>query len=142
MTEERFVLAELNKVTWAFPADLVSEIVAVERDKLLNLPFYSRGILGCVHHRGDIITLVSLREVIGIKLEQIRQKIIFIRLSNSPEKLGGIGILVDKILVSKNKQELQRELFLSGNSSLNLFNPEILTEEIWQPVRSLLKSNS
>ena len=146
MSEERFVLASLDKVVWVFPVSLIVEVVIVERDKLLNLPFYDNAILGCIHHGGEIITLVSLQEILGAKGEQIRVKIrgkiTLIRLSKFVEGLGEVGIVVDRILGRKNRNELPETLFLpSENSDLRLFSPEILKSEIWQPVRSLLKSN-
>ena len=146
MSEERFVLASLDKVVWVFPVSLIVEVVIVERDKLLNLPFYNNAILGCIHHGGEIITLVSLQEILGAKGEQIRVKIrgkiTLIRLSKFVEGLGEVGIVVDRILGRKNRNELPETLFLSSeNSDLRLFSPEILKSEIWQPVRSLLKSN-
>jgi hypothetical protein len=121
---------------------LVLEVVIVERDKLLKLPFYNDAILGCIHHEGEIITLISLKEIFGTKGEQFRTKITLIKLSKFVEGLGEVGIVVDRILARKNRNELPEALFLSSeNGDLRLFSPEILKSEIWQPVRSLLKSN-
>jgi chemotaxis signal transduction protein len=148
--EERFILVGLNELTFVFPAILITEILIIERSKILNLPFYSQAILGCVHHAGKIIPLVSLRHVVNGSGGVTRENAIVVLLNPMAGELAGVGIVIDKVLGSSFRDRLPPNLFdtdcsfdsTNTDTKIRLFRPETIASQIWQLQRwrSKLKS--
>lgn len=142
-SEARFILARLEKFTYAFPAQIVAGILSIERAQILTLPLYDPAVLGVVHHSGKIVPLVSLRHSIGISGSLSLETITAIHLGSTADKLAGVGIVVDLALGMCLQSDLPPYLFTSDNvsdskrseSSTKLFQPELLSARLWQPKR-------
>ncbi|MBE9171158.1 chemotaxis protein CheW [Pleurocapsales cyanobacterium LEGE 06147] len=140
LTEERFILVALNELTFVFPATLIAEILIIERSKILNLPFYSQAVLGCVHHVGKIIPLVSLRHVVNGSGNITGENAIVVLLNPMAGELAGVGIVIDKVLGSSFRDRLPPNLFdtdcsfnsASTDTKIRLFQPETIASHTWQ----------
>lgn len=136
---ERFILTKLEEINLFFPSNLVTEILMIETSKLLPLPFYSQEILGCIHHQGQIIPLVSLYQLLLGKPRLSKEKLKVVRLSENSGNLRGVGIVVDQLLGSQGREQISPELFKTdkvitlNEQKMCLFQPHLLTEELWQP---------
>ncbi|ACK70388.1 CheW protein [Gloeothece citriformis PCC 7424] len=138
--QERFILAKLEEITLFFPSTLVTEILTVETVQLLPLPFYPEGVLGCIHHRGQIIPLVSLYETLLGKPRYIsKEKLKIVRLNENSGNLRGVGIVVDLLLGSQGKEQIPPELYTTdrvitlNGQKMYLFQSQVLPDELWQP---------
>lgn len=141
--EQRFTLAQVDRLTLVFPSVMVAEILAIDRSQILALPFYPQAVLGCIHNASRIIPLVSIHQIIGVKVGPIKESLTVVRLSNVAEAIAGIGIVVDRVLGSRKQEQLPPDLF-STNLSIDseeagikvwLFRPEVLSSDLWQPQR-------
>ncbi len=143
ISEARFILARLEKFTYAFPAQTVGGILLLDRAQILILPLYDPAVLGVVHHNGKIVPLVSLRHSIGISGSLSLETITAIYLGSTADKLAGVGIVADTTLGMCLQSDLPPYLFTSDSvsdskrseSSTRLFNPELLSARLWQPKR-------
>ncbi|MBR8829312.1 MAG: chemotaxis protein CheW [Gomphosphaeria aponina SAG 52.96 = DSM 107014] len=125
--QQRFILAQLNELTLVFPAEIVEEILIVEREQILNLPFYDPAVMGCVHTAGGIIPLISLHQIFGLKFNKTK-KIHIVRLN---EKAGKMGLVVERVIGSQNEEQLPPDLF--NSDKMQLFRPEMINSNLWQP---------
>lgn len=138
--EERFILVGLNELTFVFPAILITEILIIERSKILNLPFYSQAILGCVHHAGKIIPLVSLRHVVNGTESVTGENALVVLLNSGAGELAGVGIVIDRVVGSSFRDRLPSNLFdnnlsvesTNTDTKMRLFRPETIASHIWQ----------
>ncbi len=141
--EQRFILVRLAQLTFVFPATIVAEILIIERSKVLALPFYDSAILGVVHHRGQIIPLVSMHQIVGIPVDPSGESLTAVRLSGAAGELAGLGLVVDRTLGSSSPDRLPPDLFSTGllpdstktDTKMRLFRPEILGGYLWRPQR-------
>lgn len=139
--QQRFILAQLENMTLVFPSTTVAEILIVERSHILALPFYNPVLLGIIHHSGQIIPLISLRQVIGFPLGLSTEVLTVIRLGDAAMELADIGLVVDKTLGMRSSEQLPPELFstdipdLTSSSKMQLFSASILASYLWQPHR-------
>jgi chemotaxis signal transduction protein len=138
--EERFILARLAKLTFAFPSESVTGILLIDRAQILALPLYNSAVIGVVHSSGTILPLVSLRQIVDISGGMNLETLTAIHLSESAGKLAGLGIIVDTTLGMSLKSELPSEIFTTDNpelseSQVRLFKPELLSDRIWKPRR-------
>jgi chemotaxis signal transduction protein len=139
-SRERYILVQLEKFTFVFPSFLVQEILLVQRSQLLNLPFYQPTILGVIYQDGKIVPLLSLRQSLGIMEVGSGDKLTTVRLNNTAGNLAGLGIVVDRIIGSRFREELAADLFSNiipsdSDSTMRLFQPEILMSDLWKPLR-------
>lgn len=132
---DRYVLAELGNLIVVSPDIFVSEVLILERSAILVVPFYNYSVLGVVHHQGQIVPLVSLRRALIDSKMLVPEKINVVRLSSEVEDLGGVGMVVDRIVSSITAEQY-------GN--LNSQNIEYLRLErllprlgnkVWEPDR-------
>jgi chemotaxis signal transduction protein len=139
---QRFLLVRLEGETLVFPSDRVSEILTIERSRILNLPFYAPAVIGCVHQAGRIILLISLRQSLNQKPEPNREILTVIRLSELAGNLAGVGLAIDRVLASQERAELPADFFnanersspiVIGDYPARLFQPEMLNANLWQP---------
>ena len=136
--EKRFLLGALPDLTVVFPSSLIAEIIIIERSKILNLPFYEQTVLGCVHHNGKIIPLISLEDMLqNSKKSRIKERLTVVYLNEKIKKIAGIGLVIERILGSKIASELPQELFADDGDStqlkMRLFRADILPSQLWQP---------
>jgi chemotaxis signal transduction protein len=138
--EERFILVGLNELTFVFPAIFITEILIIERSKILNLPFYSPAVLGCVYHAGKIIPLVSLRYVVNGSGSITGENAIVVVLNPMAGELAEVGIVIDKVLGSSFRDRLPPNLFdrdpsfdsANTDTKIRLFQPETIASQTWQ----------
>ena len=139
--QTRFILAQLEHITLVFPSTTVAEIFIVERSQTLALPFYNPVLLGIIHHSGQIIPLISLRQAMGFPVGLSVEVLTVIRLGDAAEELADIGLVVDKTLGMRSSNQLPPDLFrkdipnLASKSKMQLFEPAILASHLWQPRR-------
>ena len=142
-TEQRFTLAQMDRLTVVFPSEIVAEILMIERSQILALPFYTQAVLGCIHNASRIIPLVSIHQIVGAKVGPTKESLTVVRLSNVAEAMAGIGIVADRVLGSRSQEQLPPDVFStelsidSANAGIKvwLFRPEILSSHLWQPQR-------
>ncbi len=140
---KRFILAGVEQLVIAFPSDLVADISIIERSQILSLPFYDSAILGIIHRSGQIVPLVSLRQILGMPTALMAERLTVVRLNPVAENLGGVGLIVDTTLGTSSDRELPSDLFtsnlsagsLASESKMRLFRPEMLDDRLWRSLR-------
>lgn len=140
--QQRFILAKLDLFTFVFPSTIVSGISIIERSQILSLPFYDRAILGVIYNHGQIMPLISLRQIVGISATLATESLTVIHLG-AADILAGIGLVVDRSLGMRSLDQLAPDLFstnqLSDSSNseqkMRLFRPEMFDSRLWQPQR-------
>lgn len=141
-TEESqsFILARLEQLTLVFPSTEVASIVIVERSQILALPFYDPALLGIIHHSGQILPLISLRQVMNLTARQATERLTVVRLSDAAEDLADIGLVVDSTLGMRSSEQLPPDLLsteqlpdLTRQPKMLLFQPSILASHLWLP---------
>jgi chemotaxis signal transduction protein len=152
---QTYMLARLERFTFVFPSAIIADIVIFSQSQVLAVPFYNPACLGVVHYNGQIVPLVSLRQIFGMSMTGIaRSNLTVVRLSSAAEDLADLGLVVDAVLGSSSHDRLPSNLFtadrslsttdgeLDGDRNMRLFHPEILDSQLWQPQRWLkAKSN-
>jgi chemotaxis signal transduction protein len=140
--QQRYILAQIEQLTLAFELTLVAEIPIVERAQILALPFYPPAVIGVLHHAGRIVPLVSLRQVLGIPTGFVAERLTVVQLSAAAAEQAGLGLVVDRTMGLRSHSQLPPHLFSLAHRSepnsepnLRLFKPEILTHQLWQPLR-------
>lgn len=138
MGKIRYIQAKLDKQIFLFESQLISNILLVEQRQILSLPFYSKEVLGVVPYSGEIVTLVSLRQIVGIVGGILGESLTVIRLSEGVKELAGLGIVVDGILGNIIEPTASPEIMKNATdptSSIRLFGKEILGNKWKQPLR-------
>ncbi|NJL42861.1 MAG: chemotaxis protein CheW [Pseudanabaena sp. SU_2_4] len=143
--EQRFILAGVEQFIIVFPSNVVADISIVDRSQILSLPFYDPVIWGIIHRSGQIVPLVSLRQIFGVSAGFMteRQRLTVVQLNPAMGGLAGVGLIVDTTLGTSSVQELPSDLFNAemltvsskSNSKMRLFQPEMLGDRLWQPQR-------
>lgn len=137
--QQRYILTQVEQVTFVFPLALVAEIPIVERSQILTMPFYSPVVMGILHHAGRIVPLVSLRQLLGIGKGFATERLTVVQLSAAAAEQAGLGLVVDRTLGMRSHSQLPPDLFdaVQSNSepNLRLFKPELLADSLWQPLR-------
>ncbi len=108
----RYIVAKIGDRLVTFPDVLVSEIMILERNAILALPFYDNAILGVVHHQATLMPLFLLRLLMGEPRSLITESLTVVRLSKVEETqnykhLSGIGLIVDRVIGSLTTEEHQ-----------------------------------
>lgn len=106
----RYIVAKVGDRLVTFPDVLVSEIMILDRNAILALPFYENAILGVVHHQATLMPLLLLRLLMGETRALISESLTVVRLSKIEEALNykhlsGIGIIVDRVIGSLTTEE-------------------------------------
>ncbi|PZU99725.1 MAG: hypothetical protein DCE90_00010 [Pseudanabaena sp.] len=101
----RYIVAKSGEKLITFPDLLVAEIMIIERNSILPLPFYKPAIIGVVHYQASIIPLLLLRLVLGEQRALLTESLTLIKLSEVANELGeqrlaGIGVIVDRVVGS------------------------------------------
>jgi hypothetical protein len=141
-TNQRFILTQLGEMTLVFPSQLVSETLLVERTQILPLPFYESMIVGCIHSGGQIVPLVDIQAIVGVRVSAVRDVLTIVRLGEQAEKLAGVGLVVAQLLGSRTGDNLPSDLFESGVANntqivagMHLFRLQMVSDRIFQPWR-------
>jgi hypothetical protein len=118
----RYILAKAGDRTVTFPDVLVSEIIMVDRNAILALPFYEAAIVGVIHHQATIMPLLLLRLLIGEQRALITESLTVVRLSKAANDLNqqpmsGVGIIVDRVIGSLTPEEYQSNQYLNSDNS-------------------------
>lgn len=108
----RYIVAKVDDRLITFPDVLVSEIMIVDRNAILPLPFYGNAIVGVIHHQANIMPLILLRLLIGEHRTLITESLTVVRLSQvadklNSQKISGIGVIVDRVIGSLIADEYQ-----------------------------------
>jgi hypothetical protein len=142
--QERFILVALDQFTYVFPSPAVWEILLVDRNKVLHLPYYNSALLGVIDHQSQIVPLVVMRQILEIPSSFISEVITVVRLSDRSKHLGGVGLVFDKTLGSCLAGNLPAGLLTETSASANisssnfrLFRPELISPRLWRPTRWL-----
>lgn len=137
--EQRFILARLDQLTFVFPSTVVAEILIVERSQILAVPFYASAVLGVIHNGGQIVPLISLRQIVGIPAGLTGESLTVVRLSDAAGELVGLGLVVDMTLGIRSPDQLPPDLFSADSTNVDtkmqVFQPELLGSYLWQPQR-------
>ncbi|HEY9783580.1 MAG TPA: chemotaxis protein CheW [Leptolyngbyaceae cyanobacterium] len=140
---QRFILAGLERLTFVFPSTIVAGISMIERSQILALPFYNPAVLGVIHQQGQIMPLISLRQIVGVTAMLSTGSLTVIHLSDAAGDLAGIGLVVDRTLGMRSQDQLPPDLFSTDSlpnttnsvQKMRLFRPEIFDSRLWQPHR-------
>ncbi len=143
LPEQRFILAKVDLHTFVFPSTIVTQISLIERSQILALSFYNPAILGIIHHQGQIIPLISLRQIVGMSAGLTKESLSVVCLSDAAGDLAGVGLVVDLILGMRSPDQLPPDLFsgdllpdsTNTDPKMQLFQPEILGSHLWHPQR-------
>jgi chemotaxis signal transduction protein len=108
----RYIVVRVGDRLVTFPDVLVSEIMIVDRNAILALPFYEIAIIGVIHHQATIMPLLLLRLLLGEPRALITESLTVVKLSKvadtlSNRNLSGVGIIVDKVMGSLTADEYQ-----------------------------------
>ncbi len=141
--QPRFILARLEQITLVFPSTEVAEILLIGRSQILALPFYNLAVLGIIHHNGQIMPLISLRQIMGFPPGHNVETLTVIRLKDAAGDLADVGLVVDMTLGMRSSDQLPPDLFkterlpdlTNSQSKMRLFQPEMLASHLWQPRR-------
>ncbi len=147
----RYIVVKVGDRLITFPDLLVAEIMIVERNAILALPFYTSAIVGVIHHQANVMPLLLLRLLIGEQRALITESLTVVRLSQVANKLNnqqisGIGLIVDRVIGSLTANEYPNEYQntdlsaaqLSSLDASNLLEPEIdFTKKINQTVANI-----
>ncbi|MGJ3250493.1 MAG: chemotaxis protein CheW [Elainellaceae cyanobacterium] len=140
--QNRFILTQVDRHYLVFPSSYAAEILLVERSQILVLPFYDRTLLGVVHYHGRIVPLAAIQYIFDQTTNLTRETISVVQLSQDAGHVAGMGIVVDRVLESRSREQLPDEIFTESlppspplPESIHLFRPELLGDRLWLPQR-------
>ncbi len=139
--KQRFILVKVGEITVVFPSEIVAEIGIIDRNKIMNLPFYSDRLKGCIYYNGKIISLVELKTILEVDSLFNKEQLIVVCLNEKADQLQGIGLIAEQVLGSKNQEELPPELWTNQAKKVKLFKLEMLDQNIWELQNYYSKSN-
>jgi CheW-like domain len=134
---DRFLLAQVRDLTLVIPAVWVIEIFRVERSQILALPFYSPLLIGITHHGGQVLPLLSTHILLNAPSSALRENTMVIKLGDTAGTLAQVGLVIDRPLGSQTRAELPKEIFSDAQPSSPswvLLRPELLSQDLWQPL--------
>jgi chemotaxis signal transduction protein len=137
--QDSYILTDVSGQPVAFPAAWVAEILTIERDRILKLPFYSASLLGLWQHQSQIVSIVSIdAQVLDLPAPARRleaETLSAVYLSAQAEKLAGVAIAVDRVLQSAQQAALAKiaaaDLRLA-TQSVQIFTVDMIADEVWQ----------
>ncbi|MBF2000326.1 MAG: chemotaxis protein CheW [Synechococcales cyanobacterium C42_A2020_086] len=136
--QERYLLSWIGQQRLVIPSQWVSEIIVVERTRILPLPFYDSMLLGVVHHEGQIVPLITLwTQPQFAQAQRLRETLSAVRLGAAVGELAGVGLVVDQINGTLTHAQLTQLQETSASMPVQLFQPEAISPRIWHPQTSL-----
>lgn len=121
----RFILAQVMKQTMAIPTAWVSEILRVDRKKILTLPFYQDLVLGIIHQNGKNTPLLSARLLLGDRQVDLRETLTVVRLGSLNGDVVEVGLVVDQVVRNVMQFELPVDTVV--------FDTQMMQLDLWQP---------
>ncbi|MCA6518142.1 MAG: chemotaxis protein CheW, partial [Pseudanabaena sp. M110S1SP2A07QC] len=90
------------------------------RNAIVALPFYETAIIGVMHHQANVMPLLLLRLLMGEQRTLITESLTVVRLSKLADNLGnknlgGVGVIVDRVIGSLTIDEHQDQLQQSSD---------------------------
>jgi chemotaxis signal transduction protein len=137
--QDSYILTDISGQPVAFPAAWVAEILTIERDRILKLPFYRPALLGLLQHQGKIVSIVSIEaQVLDLPAPARRlstETLSALYLSEQADKLAGVAIAVDRVLQSAQQAQLAdiaaAEARLA-NRAVQTFTADWIADDVWQ----------
>jgi chemotaxis protein histidine kinase CheA len=130
---DRYLLTEVGQYTLVFPANWVSEILRIERGKVLQLPHYSEAILGIAHYQNTFLTLVAGWQFLPESQTSRADQFTVVRLGANAMRWHNVGVVVGRILGNTTKENFppkaQQEFFVVATT-------KFLPPDLWQPLSS------
>jgi chemotaxis protein histidine kinase CheA len=128
---DRYLLTQVANLTLVFAAATVAEIIRVESNKVLVLPFYGVHVAGVVNQNGQLLPLVSAHSI--LRQAPARKQEIWTAVRLQADE-GNIGIVIDRAIGSTTKKQLPPPLFTDRQvDSLVLMTAQLIPTNIWQP---------
>lgn len=136
----RLILTQVAGMTLAFPTPWVAEILRPERARVLPLPFYDALLLGLLHHNGHVISLVAGDRLLNSPATTLKETLMVIQLSPAAGALANVGIVVDRLLGSRQASQVdlvypEKGSGITPGDKTLLFNADLVPESVWQPLR-------
>jgi hypothetical protein len=134
---DRFLLAEVQNLTLVIPAVWVVEIFRVERSQILALPFYSPLLIGITHHGGQVLPLLSTHSLLTTPSTPLHENMMVVKLGETAGAFAQVGLAIDRPLGNQTRSELPNEIFSDphpSNTSWVLLRPELVSQDLWQPL--------
>lgn len=105
---DRYVLAGLGQKVLLCPDYYVLDVLLLDRNYVLRLPFYAPCVVGVTQHQGKIVPLLSLRHLcLQEQNVLLPGQLAVIRLAKTLPELFGVGLIVDRIMGSISRQQYQ-----------------------------------
>ncbi len=138
-TEDKFVSFSLNEETYCISLKYVKEFTKVKNITLTPVPCVPDFIIGLVNLRGEFLTIIDIKNFLGIQKSTIsdKTKIIVIKSPNMQ-----IGILVDDVFdmvnipletINQDHSEKNKfilgELILDNQKVINVLNLQRIIED-------------
>lgn len=144
----RYIVAKVGDRSVTFADVLISEIIILERNAILALPFYETAIIGVTHHQATIMPLLLLRLLMGEQRTLITESLTVVRLSKIVDNLGvnnlgGVGIIVDRVVGSLTINEFQElDIYASDKNSPKKISQTVanIKENEYTPIEIILSS--
>lgn len=128
LPEQQYILTQVGDRRMAFPTDFVVGILLVERSHILPLPFYQDGLLGIVHHQGQLVTLVALQQLLEGKPSQSREVFNAVQLGDQAG-VPDLALVIERLLGNCGQSQV------SADNTIDVFQPQLLDSTLWQPQR-------
>ncbi len=152
----RYIVVKVGDRLVTFPDVLVSEIMIIERNTILALPFYETAIVGVIHHQANIMPLLLLRLLMGEQRALITESLTVVRLSKVADdlagnlvgnlagnlggkNLSGVGLIVDRVIGSLTTDEYQDRYLLDSPKKVHQTVANIQENE-YTPIEIILSS--
>jgi chemotaxis signal transduction protein len=130
---DRYLLTEVGQYTLVFPATWVSEILQIERCKVLQMPHYSPAILGIAHYQNTFLTLVAGWQFLPESQLNRADQFMVVRLGATIARWQNVGVAVGRVLGSTTKENFppkaQQDFFVVATT-------KFLPPDLWQPLSS------
>ncbi len=124
---DRYLLTQVGSHKLIFSAQIVSDILTIERTQVLTLPFYPQAVLGVVHYLGKIVPLVSAVSFFPQEQQSLyHHNLITIRLNGLVGTAVGVGVIVNELVGSITTEQIAQE---------RIFQPSDLPPNLWKPQR-------
>jgi chemotaxis signal transduction protein len=131
---DRFILTQVERQTLVFPATWVAEILRIEKSQILDLPFYDSLLLGIANYNGQITPLIVGARLLQIEDFLLPERLVVVQLNEAANRLGNVGIIVDRAIGSSSRDRLPSELFITNNADDMVMMRSLLVPiRLWQP---------
>lgn len=128
---DRYLLTEVGQYTLVFPATWISEILRIERCKVLQMPHYAPEILGIAHYQNAFLTLVAGWRFLPESQSSRADQFTVVRIGANVSRWQNVGITVDRVLGSTGKEHFppkaQQDFFVVATT-------KFLPPNLWQPL--------